>query len=203
MMCVLKIGYNLLCYDFEIFYRLWDWSFIFKFLLYRYFEVRWYVFYIVVILIEMLEYVKYGFLDKFFSIEEKNLFVIYECLIRELWILREEYVIRNEFCFMVLDFMVVDINSINELCISDKDLIGEYVIICGVLLLRLFGILGFVDKFFVMVLLIVSNFYLFVLLVVLGYGVLFEGFIGFGKISLVEYLVKVIGRISLFDFIKV
>lgn len=135
-MCVLKIGYNLLCYDFEIFYRLWDWSFIFKFLLYRYFEVRWYVFYIVVILIEMLEYVKYGFLDKFFSIEEKNLFVIYECLIRELWILREEYVIRNEFCFMVLDFMVVDINSINELCISDKDLIGEYVIICGVLLLR-------------------------------------------------------------------
>lgn len=202
-MCVLKIGYNLLCYDFEIFYRLWDWSFIFKFLLYRYFEVRWYVFYIVVILIEMLEYVKYGFLDKFFSIEEKNLFVIYECLIRELWILREEYVIRNEFCFMVLDFMVVDINSINELCISDKDLIGEYVIICGVLLLRLFGILGFVDKFFVMVLLIVSNFYLFVLLVVLGYGVLFEGFIGFGKISLVEYLVKVIGRISLFDFIKV
>lgn len=54
-----------------------------------------------------------------------------------------------------------------------------------------------------MVLLIVSNFYLFVLLVVLGYGVLFEGFIGFGKISLVEYLVKVIGRISLFDFIKV
>lgn len=199
----MKIGYNLLCYDFEIFYRLWDWSFIFKFLLYRYFEVRWYVFYIVVILIEMLEYVKYGFLDKFFSIEEKNLFVIYECLIRELWILREEYVIRNEFCFMVLDFMVVDINSINELCISDKDLIGEYVIICGVLLLRLFGILGFVDKFFVMVLLIVSNFYLFVLLVVLGYGVLFEGFIGFGKISLVEYLVKVIGRISLFDFIKV
>lgn len=199
----MKIGYNLLCYDFEIFYRLWDWSFIFKFLLYRYFEVRWYVFYIVVILIEMLEYVKYGFLDKFFSIEEKNLFVIYECLIRELWILREEYVIRNEFCFMVLDFMVVDINSINELCISDKDLIGEYAIICGVLLLRLFGILGFVDKFFVMVLLIVSNFYLFVLLVVLGYGVLFEGFIGFGKISLVEYLVKVIGRISLFDFIKV
>lgn len=59
------------------------------------------------------------------------------------------------------------------------------------------------DYLFVMVLLIVYNFYLLVLSVVIGNGVLLEGFIGCGKIVLVEFVVRVIGRIRLLEFMKI
>ena len=151
----------------------------------------------------MSEQVKHSLLDKLLSTDEKNSLAIHECLTREAWSLREECVIRNEFCSIASDSMDVDTSSTNESCIRDKDLIGEYATICGVLLPRLPGTSGLVDKFLVMVPSTVSNLHSLVLSVASGHGVLLEGPIGSGKTSLVEYLARVTGRTSPPDFIKV
>ena len=203
ILCVLKTGYNLLCYEFETFYRMWDWSFIFKLLAHRHPEVRWYALHIVAILTGMSDQVKCSLLDKLLSIEEKNSLAIHECLTRESWSLRDECVTRNEFCRMASDSMDVDTGCTNESCISNKDLIGKYTIICGVLLPRLSGTSGLVDKSLVMVPSTVSNLHSLVLSVASGHGVLLEGFAGSGKTSLVEYLARLTGRTGSPDFIKV
>ena len=203
ILCILKTGYNLLYCDTETFYRIWDWSYIFKLLLHRHPEVRWYALHIVAILTEMSDQVKHSLLDKLLSIEEKNSLAIRECFTVESWGLRGECLIRNEFCSMAPDSMDEDTSSTDESCISDKDLIGEYATICGVLLPRLPGASGLVDKSLVMVPSTVSNLHSLVLSVASGHGVLLEGPIGSGKTSLVEYLARTTGRTSPPDFIKV
>lgn len=99
---------------------------------------------------------------------------------------------------MEVEFVIFD-----GLFFCKEDFVGRYIIICGVVLLQLIEALNFLDKLLVMVSLIVNNFYLFVLSVVLGCGVFFEGFIGCGKIIFVEYVVKVVGRFVLFEFMKI
>lgn len=203
ILCVLKTGYNLLCYDFETFCSAWDWSPVFKLLQHRHPEVRWYAIHIVAILTEMSEQLKLSLLDKLLTTEERNSFVVCECFTRESHSILQECMDRNDSCSLTSDSMDVDISSTNGSYFSEEDFIGEYTTICGVVLPRLPGTSDLVDKSLVMVPSTVNNLHSLVLSVASGHGVLLEGPIGSGKTTLVGYLAKATGRSSPPDFIKV
>ena len=202
ILCVLKTGYNLLCYDFETFYGIWDWSPIFKLLQHRHPQVRWFAVQIVAIITEMSDQVKLSLLEKCFTIEEKNKFTLNECLTRESFNLIQG-MDWNESYSMTTNFMDVDTSSPEGLCFSEEDLIGKYTTICGVVLPQLPGASNFLDKSLVMVTSTMNNLYSLVLSVASGFGVLLEGPIGSGKTILVEYVAQATGRSSPPEFMKI
>ena len=203
ILCVLKTGYNLLCYDFETFYKIWDWSPVFTLLQHKRPEVRWYSLHIVAILTEMYEQVKISLLDKLFTTSETNSFLIRECLTVELSGVVQECLDKNEHYSITSDSIDVDNNSSNGTFINEEDFIGEYTTLCGVALPRIPGTSNLVDKSFVMVQSTVNNLHSLVLSVATGHGVLVEGPIGCGKTTLVEFVARATGRTSPPAFLKI
>ena len=101
------------------------------------------------------------------------------------------------------DCMDVDGRSHGGSVITEEDLVGSYVTICGVMLPRLPGTFNLSDKLLVMVPSTVNNLRSLVLSVASGSGVLLEGLIGSSKTALVEYVAKATGRSSSPEFMKI
>ena len=203
ILCALKTGYNLLCYDFEIFYSIWDWSPVFNLLQHRNPDIRWFAVNIVAVITEMSEQIKLGLLENCISIEECNKFTISEWLTRGPSYLVQQCMEWKDPSSVAADFMDVDSRSHEGSVITEEDLVGSYVTICGVMLPRLPGTFNLSDKLLVMVPSTVNNLRSLVLSVASGSGVLLEGPIGSSKTALIEYVAKATGRSSSPEFMKI
>ena len=203
ILCALKTGYNLLCYDFEIFYSIWDWSPVFNLLQHRNPDVRWFAVNIVAVITEMSEEIKLGLLQNCISIEECNKFTLSEWLTRGPSYLVQQCMEWKESSSVAADCMDVDGRSHKGSVITEEDSVGSYITICGVMLPRLPGTFNLSDKLLVTVPSTVNNLHSLVFPVASGSGVLLEGLIGCSKTALVEYVEKATGRSSSPEFMKI
>lgn len=201
--CALRTGYNLLCYDFEIFYKVWDWSPVFNLLQHRNPDVRWFAVSIVAVITEMSEQMKLCLLENCIFIEERNKYTLSEWLTRGPFNLIQQCTEWKDPSSVAADCMDVDGRSQEGSVITEEDLVGSYVTICGIMLPRLPGTSNLSDKLLVMVPSTVNNLHSLVLSVASGSGVLLEGPIGSGKTALAEYVAKVTGRSSSPEFMKI
>ena len=151
ILCALSTEYNLLCYDFESFYSVWDWSPVFNLLQHRNPDVRWFAVNIVAVITEMSEQIKLGLLQNCISIEECNKFTLSEWLTRGPSYLIQQCMEWKEPSSVAADCMDVDGRSHGGSVITEEDLVGSYVTICGVMLPRLPGTFNLSDKLLVMV----------------------------------------------------
>ena len=190
---VLKTGYNLLCFDFQTFHNLWDWSPVLKLSRHQHAKVRWFAVSIIAMLMEMSDKAKLNLLEKCFTAVEISTSLIEDCLGKGL--VRE--------CPSVNDSMEVDIISPDGSFFSDEDFLGNYTTICGVVLPRLGEASSPSDRSLVMVPMAVNNLHSLVLSIASGCGVLLEGIIGCGKTTLVEYVARTTGRSGPPEFIKI
>ena len=194
ILCVLKTGYNLLCFDFQTFHNLWDWGPVLKLSRHQHAKVRWFAVHIIAMLMEMPDKAKLNLLEKCFTAAEINSFLIKDCFGKGL--VRE--------CPSVnYDSMEMDIISPDGSFFSDEDLLGNYTTICGVVLPQLGEASSPSDRLLVMVPTTVNNLYSLVLSIASGCGVLLEGTIGCGKTTLVEYVARTTGRSGPPEFIKI
>ena len=203
ILCALSTEYNLLCCDFEIFYSIWHWSPVFNLLQHRNPDVRWFAVNIVAVITEMSEQIKLGLLQNCISIEECNKFTLSEWLTRGPSYLVQQCMEWKEPSSVAADCMDVDGRSHGGSVITEEDLVGSYVTICGVMLPRLPGTFNLSDKLLVMVPSTVNNLRSLVLSVASGSGDLLEGLTGSSKTALVEYVAKATGRSSSPEFMKI
>ena len=127
ILCALSTEYNLLCYDFESFYSIWDWSPVFNLLQHRNPDVRWFAVNIVAVITEMSEQIKLGLLENCISIEECNKFTISEWLTRGPSYLVQQCMEWKDPSSVAADCMDVDGRSHRGSVITEEDLVGSYV----------------------------------------------------------------------------
>ncbi|KAK2570712.1 Midasin [Acropora cervicornis] len=190
---VLKTGYNLLCFDFQTFHNLWDWSPVLKLSRHQDAKVRWFAVRIIAMLMEMSDKAKLNLSEKCFTAVEINSSLMEDCFGKGL--------VRG--FPIVNDFMEVDIISPDGSFFSDEDFLGNYTTICGVVLPRLGEASSPSDRSLVMVPKAINNLHSLVLSIASGCGVLLEGIIGCGKTTLVEYVARTTGRSGPPEFIKI
>ncbi|XP_074625737.1 midasin-like [Acropora palmata] len=190
---VLKTGYNLLCFDFQTFHNLWDWSPVLKLSRHQDAKVRWFAVRIIAMLMEMSDKAELNLSEKCFTAVEIN------SSLMEDWF--GKGLVRG--FPIVNDFMEVDIISPDGSFFSDEDFLGNYTTICGVVLPRLGEASSPSDRSLVMVPKAINNLHSLVLSIASGCGVLLEGIIGCGKTTLVEYVARTTGRSGPPEFIKI
>ncbi|XP_068698835.1 midasin-like [Montipora foliosa] len=197
ILCVLKTGYNLLCYDFQTFHKLWDWSPVFELIGYQHAKVRWFAVHIIALLTEMSDQAKLNLLEKCFSNNEGNKLSIKD------FFEKGSLNLMRESCSTGNNSMEVELVTPDGSFFREEDFVGRYTTICGVVLPQLTEASNLLDKSLVMVSSTVNNLHSLVLSVASGCGVLLEGPIGCGKTTLVEHVAKAVGRSTPPEFMKI